>query len=326
MDYINTAEPIGSRTLVKRHNISLSPATIRNEMADLEELGFLLQPHASAGRIPSQLGYRFFVDGLLDKEAIEEKEIRQIKKFYTDKLDDLNQIIQETASILSTLTNYTSVIMSTPSHSMVLKHLDFVQLNEKEGLILFVTDSGVVQHKKINLNYSFKQEEIEIILNVLRSELLGKKINKNHHQLLEEITKGFNLSPILSEFVSTVLNSLLRDENTKSKLVTGGTSNFLTQPEFNDLSMIKELLSVFEQEDLLVSLLDPHDSIHDISVKIGDELVISEVRQCSLITASFNFHGQLAGKIGIIGPQRMDYGKVIRILDFFSKNFDMLTD
>ena len=326
LDYINTAEPIGSRTLVKRHNIALSPATIRNEMADLEELGFLIQPHASAGRIPSQLGYRFFVDGLLDKETIEDQEIRQIKNFYTDKLDDLNQIIHETASVLSTLTRYTSVIISTPTPTMVLKHLDYIQLNDNEGLILFVTDSGVVQHKKIRLNHCFKPEEIEIILKVLKSVLKGKVLNNNVDEILTEIKKGFNLSPILSEFARTVLNSLLKEESTK--LVTGGTSNFLTQPEFNDLNMIKDLLGVFEQQDLLLSLLALHDQDleQEVSVRIGDELIISEVRQCSLITANFKIHGQLTGKIGIIGPQRMDYGKVIRILDYFSKNLDILTD
>lgn len=324
IDYINTAEPIGSRTLVKRHNIGLSAATIRNEMADLEELGFLVQPHTSAGRIPSQYGYRYFVDGLLTTSTKENMDVCDVKRQYSDKVDDLNQLISETASILSGLTNYTSVVLSTPTPTIVLKHLDFIQLNDREGLILLVTDSGVVQHKKISFNYSFKEDEINIILQVLKNKLLNKVINKSQSQLLEEIARGFKHSPILEEFAHTVISSLMGESVTK--VVTGGTSNFLSQPEFNDIAKIRELLTVFEQQDLLVSLLDHHNENQAVSVIIGDELVVSEVRHCSLITANFRLDGKLTGKIGILGPQRMDYERVIKVLDFFSKNFQHLIE
>lgn len=324
IDYINTAEPIGSRTLVKRHNIGLSAATIRNEMADLEDLGFLVQPHTSAGRIPSQLGYRYFVDGLLSSHSLENMKVGEVKQHYSDKVEDLNQLIHETASILSNLTSYTSVILSAPTPTVILKHLDFIQLNEREGLILIVTDSGVVQHKKISFNYPFKEDEINIILEVLRSKLLNKVLTKTENQLMDDIERGFNHSPILEKFAHTVLSSLLME--TSSKIVTGGTSNFLSQPEFNDIDKIRDLLSVFEQEELLLSLLDHHKENQSVSVIIGDELVVNQVRHCSLITANFSLDGKMTGKIGILGPQRMDYEKVIRILEFFSKNFNHLIE
>lgn len=324
IDYINTAEPIGSRSLVKRHNIGLSAATIRNEMADLEELGFLVQPHTSAGRIPSQLGYRYFVDGLLSSQSLENMKIGEFKQHYSDKVDDLNQLITETASILSNLTNYTSVILSAPNPTVVLKHLDFIQLNDREGLILIVTDKGVVQHKKIVFNYPFKEDELSIILEVLRNKLSNKILSKTENQLMDEIVKGFNHSPILEQFAHTVLSSLLTENG--SKIVTGGTSNFLSQPEFNDIDKIRDLLSVFEQDDLLVALLDHHEENQPVSVIIGDELIINQVRHCSLITANFRLDGKLTGKIGILGPQRMNYEKVIKILDFFSKNFNHLIE
>ena len=206
----------------------------------------------------------------------------------------------------------------------MLKHLDFIQLNSKEGLIILVTDTGVVQHKKIVFNHSFKQEEIDIIVNVLREKLLNKELNKTESELLAEIEDGFKLSPILNQFTYTVLSSLLK--GSEAKVVTGGTANFLSQPEFNDLNKIRELLGVFEQQELLMSLLDHQQDGQEITVRIGDELIINEVRHCSLITANFSIQGKMTGKIGIIGPQRMDYERVIKILDFFSKKFDRLTD
>ncbi|SES66573.1 heat-inducible transcriptional repressor HrcA [Anaerobranca gottschalkii] len=326
LEYINTAEPIGSRTLVKRYNIGLSPATIRNEMADLEELGFLVQPHTSAGRIPSQQGYRYFVDNLLEEIYTDDLNLLDLKKYYSGKIDDLNQLITETASVLSNITNYTSVVLSTPNPSITLKHLDFIQLNQREGLILFVTDTGIVQHKKITFNYSFNREELEIILQVLKSKLINKRLSKSEKQLLDDITTGFKHSPILEEFANTVISSLLGENPTK--VVTGGTTNFLSQPEFNDIGKIRELLTVFEQQDLLISLLEHHNEGEhgSVSVVIGDELIINQMRQCSLITANFDLDGKITGKIGILGPQRMDYEKVIKILDFFTKNFKKLIE
>ncbi|SHJ94469.1 heat-inducible transcription repressor HrcA [Anaerobranca californiensis DSM 14826] len=323
LEYINTAEPIGSRTLVKRYNIGLSPATIRNEMADLEELGFLVQPHTSAGRIPSQQGYRYFVDNLLQEIYTDDLNLFDLKKYF-GKIDDLNQLITETASVLSNITNYTSVVLSVPNPSIVLKHLDFIQLNPREGLILFVTDTGIVQHKKITFNYPFNKEELEIILQVLKSKLINKTLSKSEKQLLDDIAAGFKHSPILEEFAKTVVSSLLGENPTK--VVTGGTTNFLSQPEFNDIDKIRELLTVFEQQDLLISLLEHHNEHGSVSVVIGDELVINQMRQCSLITANFDLDGKITGKIGILGPQRMDYQKVIKILNFFTKNFQKLIE
>ncbi|WP_350342504.1 heat-inducible transcriptional repressor HrcA [Proteinivorax tanatarense] len=325
LDYINTAEPIGSRTLSKRHKIGFSPATIRNEMSDLEELGFLMQPHTSSGRIPSQLGYRVFVDDLMEKDRLECDEAERLKTLYSEKIHDLNLLIEHTATALSKITNYTSVVVHTEKPGLAIKHLDYVQLSEKEGLILFVTENGVVEHKKIRFNAPFKSEEINIILHVLRSKLLGNKLDKSEAQLISEIQNEFyNFSPILMEFTQTILSSLFKSQNTK--VATGGTSNFLAQPEFNDVNKIKDLLTILEQNNILLDLIEQNSPDEGVTVKIGNELIVNQFHDCSLITTSFNIDGKSTGKIGIIGPQRMDYANVMKVLEYLSNNFNQLIE
>ncbi|WP_353894339.1 heat-inducible transcriptional repressor HrcA [Proteinivorax hydrogeniformans] len=325
LDYINTAEPIGSRTLAKRHQIGFSPATIRNEMADLEELGFLVQPHTSSGRIPSQLGYRIFVDDLMERDRLKREEAHKLKTMYSKKLSDLNLLIEHTATTLSKITNYTSVVVSTERPGLEIKHLDYVQLSDREGLILFVTENGSVEHKKIRFSAPFKSEEIEIILQVLRSKLVGNKLTKSVAQLVSEIQNEFyNFSPILLEFTESILSSLFKTQNTK--VATGGTSNFLSQPEFNDINKIRSLLSILEQNSILLDLLEQNSQEEGVNVKIGNELIVSQFHDCSLVSTTFNIDGISTGKIGVIGPQRMDYGKVMKVLEYISSNFDQLIE
>lgn len=314
IDYIKSAQPVGSRTIARRYKVGLSPATIRNEMADLEEAGYLLQPHTSAGRIPSQTGYRYYVDQLMEASDLEEEEKAKIKQVYEyEKLKEIEEIIRHTSRLLSLLTNYTSLILGPHLKKSAFKKLQILQVDHQRGLLVLVADTGFVKHKVINLPQTLSANELNRIVTYLNMRLDGLTIDTITSKLIRELRRDLYQHIKFLEDTFTLLgDSLAEDER---RVFLGGTTNILNQPEFEDIGKVKSLLALFEQHSLLANLLAwPVAGVEGVVIKIGRENILEEVQECSLVMATYCLGKEVVGTIGVLGPTRMDYSKTVAVI------------
>jgi heat-inducible transcriptional repressor len=316
-DYIRSAEPVGSRTISKRSDVGFSPATIRNEMSDLEELGYLEQPHTSAGRIPSHKGYRYYVDNLVKWDDFKLSESEFLKLFFAKKLNEMEQLIQHVATVLSTLTNYTSIVLGPEIVGTTLKHLQIVPLDDESAVAIIVTNTGHVENKVIAIPGGLTASEIERFVNLLNAKLAGVPLTQFKSKLQKEVSKELKwFASRYEELIDTIDGVLHSDE--QGRIYLSGTTNMLMQPEFRDVEKVKGIFELFDQAQTLVKLFS--EAPAGIQVRIGTENTVEAINNCSLITASYSIDGQLLGTIGILGPTRMDYGKVLGLLDHLSKD------
>jgi heat-inducible transcriptional repressor len=319
-DYVRSAEPIGSRSISKRGNVGFSPATIRNEMSDLEEMGFLEQPHTSAGRIPSHKGYRYYVDHLLQQGGLGSHELDAMKITFAQRIQEMEGVIQHVAGMLSSLTNYTSIVLGPEVFSTTLKHLQIVPLNDTTAVAIIVTNTGHVENKTVTIPEGMAMSEIEKVVNILNARLKNVPLLQFKSKLYNEISA--ELSKYVSgyeELISVVESVLQNDE--KDRIFLSGTTNMLIQPEFKDIDKIKGILDLLDETSTIVRLFSP--SIEGVEVKIGSENSIEAINNCSLITASYSIGDNPIGTIGIIGPTRMEYARVINLLNVVSKHLEV---
>ncbi|WP_096434585.1 heat-inducible transcriptional repressor HrcA [Alteribacter populi] len=320
-DYVCYAEPVGSRSLSKREDMNFSPATIRNEMADLEELGFLEKPHSSAGRIPSQKGYRYFVDHMLSPTMLSKNEVADIRFMYEEKFVEFEKLIQHSAKILSSLTSYTSIVLGPEVFESTLKQIQLVPISKDSAVAIIVTDTGHVENQAVSIPEGLDITEIEKIVNILNERLKGVPLIHLRHKLTTEIRN------VLAKYVDRydkameMLNETFKQTNNE-KVFYAGKTNILSQPEFNDVDRVRDLFNIFE-EDALVSKLFRSDE-HGIKIKIGEENRFAPFDECSVITATYSIDGKHMGTVGILGPTRMEYQRVVGVLDFFSKDLTQL--
>ncbi len=323
-DYISSVEPVGSRTIAKKYDMGLSSATIRNEMADLEEMGYLTQPHASSGRIPSEKGYRLYVDKLinLDEPNIKpsDEDLLAIKGYMEDRIQELNQIVKAASEVVSRITHYTTIGMAESVKKHAVKSLKIIPLDEKELLIVVVLDNDIIKNQIVKLETSLSPEEISRISVICSNMLTG---NRAEDITLEKINEIAVLSAIDRNKILPILDGILEciKQCDLSEIYTEGTANLLEHPEFNDVSKAKSLIELFNNEAEMARLLNSCESAgaKGIVVKIGTENELSEVSNCSVITASYSYNGINLGTIGVIGPTRMDYNKVISALEYIRR-------
>ncbi|MEF2247276.1 MULTISPECIES: heat-inducible transcriptional repressor HrcA [unclassified Paenibacillus] len=317
-DYIRTAEPVGSRSISKRGDIGFSPATIRNEMADLEELGFLEQPHTSAGRVPSTKGYRYYVDHLIHINEIGEKDLALMRTLVTDQKLQIEQVIQHAAMILSNLTNYTSILLGPETISTSLKHFGIVPLDASSAVAIIVTNTGHVENRTITLPAGLSMSDMEKVVNILNTKLVGVPIIKLKSRLYSEVGRELERYTDHYEQLLIVLEQALASEEDENRIFLSGTTNMLTQPEFKDVDKVKTILDLLDETPTILKMFT--DLPAGIQVRIGSENDHKAITDCSLITATYAIDGQALGTIGILGPTRMEYGKVIGLIDFLSKD------
>ncbi|MFD2116143.1 heat-inducible transcriptional repressor HrcA [Paenibacillus yanchengensis] len=315
-DYIRSAEPIGSRSISKRGDVKFSPATIRNEMADLEELGFLEQPHTSAGRIPSTRGYRYYVDHLIKFNDVQD--LNLLKMFVTDQVNQIEEVIQHAASILSSLTNYTSILLGPEMMSTTLKHFGIVPLDAASAVAIIVTNTGHVENRTISLPPNLPMDEMEKVVNILNDKLVGVPILMLQSRLYSEVREELKRHIDQSEQYVAMLNQALANQDSEGRVFLSGTTNMLTQPEFKDVDKVKTILDLLDETPTILKMFT--DLPRGIQVRIGTENNHQAINDCSLITATYSIDGQSFGTIGILGPTRMEYGKVIQLLDVISKD------
>lgn len=316
-DFIRSAHPVGSRSLAKKKGISLSSATIRNEMADLEELGFIEKTHASSGRIPSEKGYRFYVDHLLSPEKIDSVDIQKIRSIFETKIFEIEEIIQKSASVLSELTEYTAIALGPTVKETKLNRFQIVPLNDRTAVAIIVTDTGHIEHRVFTLPETVAGSDLEKTVNILNSRLSGIPLIQLQDRLEIEVHDLFkkyldNYHTMFSAMVD-VLNIPPED-----KIFYGGKTNMLKQPEFQDINKLQQILNVLEQEKHVSYILK--NVPLGIHVKIGSENKLKEMQNCSLITATYRVGNKEVGKIAVLGPKRMNYARVISVLNILSKN------
>jgi heat-inducible transcriptional repressor len=312
-DYVQSAEPVGSRTISKREDVRFSPATIRNEMSDLEELGYLEQPHTSAGRIPSQKGYRFYVDHLMEPHEVSHEDIIHFKQFFATRVNELEKVVQQTATILSQLTNYTSIMLGPEMPKETLKHLQIIPLSEHSAVAIIVTNTGHVENRTISIPEGVPVNEIEKLVNLLNHRLNGIPLYQLRHKIYTEMGHELRTHIESYERIVQIMDQALTGES-DDRLFLGGAAKILSQPEFKDVDKAKDILELFEQNRVVLSLLGNPRS-EGMQIKIGQENGLDIVSHCSIITASYSLEGQHLGTIGIIGPTRMEYRKVIGLLN-----------
>lgn len=316
-DYISTAEPVGSRTISRKYKLGVSPATIRNEMADLEDLGLIEQPHTSAGRIPSDLGYRYYVDYLMEPEKLTAEQLDIIERNYRDKSQEIGKIINRTGQLLSQLTNYTAIVMSPQGIKREVKHLQLVSLAPNKAMVIVVMNTGEVYPQQIDVAESITQQDLDQVSRVLNAKLAGTTAERIKLTLLNEIYLELSR---YRDFVDVTLELL--KSGTKSayegKIYLGGLYNMLNQPEFHNIEKLKTLLSLLEQEHQLQKILTCNQD-EGITVRIGVENQQQEINDCTMITATYQVGNYMKGTIGVLGPTRMEYSKVISIVDHLAK-------
>lgn len=319
-DYIRSAEPVGSRSISKRGNVSFSAATIRNEMADLEELGYIEKPHSSAGRIPSQKGYRYYVDHLLLPHRLTNEELMKLRAIYENRMLELEQVIQQSAKILSQITSYISVALAPELLDTKLQHIQIIPLSTKKAVIILVTDTGHVENHSISLPENMNSGDIEKVVNILNERLKGVELHRLRTVLSKEVAKVMRDHVDNYEKILQVISDALKHDQADKpeKIFYGGKANLLSQPEFRDVEKARMLYSYLEESPLVQQLFRSDGS--GIHVKIGHENKLEAFENCSIITATYSIGGKCMGTIGILGPTRMEYQRVISIIDYLSKH------
>lgn len=314
-DFIQTAQPVGSRQLSKKVEVPFSPATIRNDMADLEELGYLEKTHTSSGRIPSEKGYRYYVDHLLTPQLVTADDILQIQSVFQERLTETEHVIQKTAMILSELTSYTSILLGPDVRKHRVKRFSIVPLSNDSAVAIIITDSGHVENRLFELPEGLTASDIEKMVNILNEQLTGVHLHELH-RVLEKETSALLKQHIgrYGELMSSFGAAISSPQ--EEKVFYGGKSKLLHHPEFSDLHKARGLITIMDQANQISTLFSPNQA--GIHIRIGSENTLLEMEDCSVITASYTIGEEQMGSIAIIGPTRMDYRRVVTLLDVMS--------
>lgn len=320
-DYIDTAEPIGSRTIARKHELGLSSATIRNEMADLEEMGFLAQPHTSAGRVPSDRGYRLYVDELMKARDLTTEEIEVIRNAMEMRINELSQLIRQASAVMSRFTKYTSMAMTPQMKKSVLKAVQVVPIEPGKALVMVVTSTGLVRNTLVKLPESVPPDFIIRISNVLNTKMSGCTVEKINPAMIAEIEKEIAVSKdVLIPILEGAVECINQIDN--PEIYLEGATNIFNYPEFRDVGKAKEFLTILEEKHNLNKLLDITLEDCGISVKIGAENDMDGIKDCSLVTARYSMGDMFIGTIGIIGPTRMEYPRVISAMNYIRRKIN----
>ena len=317
-EYINTAEPVSSATLVKKYGLDYSSATVRNELAELENIGYLDKPHTSAGRIPSEKGYRFYVDELLNDQDISLEEIKYIQSKLSTKVDEIEDLTKITTSTLSEITHYTTVAIGPKTDMEIISEIKFVLLGSRMLMVVIVTDSGLVKETIIKYDDDITENQVEILNNLFNSKLKGKPLNKIDKPMEEYILSEITYSIDVIKRVIEQINKVIEQENS---ILLEGAKKAFDLPEFKSLELAKNFVNVLDEKDVMIDILNSGVA-KDINVYIGEENSNEQLKDFSVVTFKHSVGNKDFGTIGIIGPKRMDYSKVISVMKYISKKLN----
>ncbi len=325
-EYISSAEPIGSRHIAKHADLGLSSATIRNEMADLEEMGYLEQPHTSAGRIPSDKGYRFYVNELMGGYEATQQDIDLLTAAMTVKIHQFDKVIRQASMLLSQLTNYTAFLMAPEMKHGAIKTIELIPIDNTSMLIVLVTNEGIMKNKRVIIPRGINSEYIPKISSVLKEKLTGLSLDEIGVKKINEIKQALGaneemLFPVL-EFISEIIDDIQKETD----VYLSGVSNIFNFPEYRDIDRAKEFIEFLDDKNSITKAVTDTDEDDDrvIRIKIGKENDMDIMQNSSLVTANYRVGGRNVGKIGIIGPTRMNYSKVVANINQISQYLEKL--
>lgn len=323
-DYISSAEPVGSRTIARKYDLGLSPATIRNEMSDLELLGYLEQPHTSAGRIPSAQAYRFYVDALIEPGTLTDNDMALIDGWYNERRRNIDDIFQSTAKILSRMTQNVSMVLTNQQTIANFCYLKFLPLDSQHAILCIVADDGSIDTNVVDIPLGMSSEEMDYLAGKM-SKLLE---DRNLSDISVEILQNVHTDVVEDKLI---FSSLLQDvrkmtgRRQEQKVFLGGTKQLLNQPEFRDVERVRNLLGILEEEKVLKDLLQGGED-SGLKVTIGSENKFTGIQDCSMVQATYRLNGQIVGTMAVLGPTRMEYGKVISVMDYLHKYLKTILD
>jgi heat-inducible transcriptional repressor len=321
-DHIMTAEPVSSRTIARKYHLGVSPATIRNEMADLEEIGLIEQPHTSAGRIPSQHGYRYYVDKLMHNDSLTEHEESLVRTIFTNKAFEMAMIVQQTIKLVSQFTDYLVFLSGPQLEHASLKQVRFVPLTPDKAILVIMAETGWVESKVLDLPAAVSPEELARIEDVFNHCFKGLTFSQISHTVLHSVYQEISKQRQLIELALEIMESVLSRES-EDALYLGGTSNILRQPEYENIHQVRKLLDLIEEEEMLRSLLFEADP-SQLTVRIGRENKYEAVANCSVVTAVYTLGGHVVGAFGVLGPVRMNYSRAIAVVDYITQTLSGL--
>ena len=317
-EYIQTAEPVSSGNLVKNSDLRCSSATIRNEMADLEKSGFLEQPHTSSGRVPSEKGYRYYVDELLREDDLSRKEMELIKQRLETKVNDLEDLTKIATTTLSEITHYTTIAIGPNVNNHTIIDIKFVLLGTRVLMAVILTDSGIIRESIIKFDEDITQEQVNDLTVIFKNKLVGKPLEKLNGPIedfiMSEMKTGIN---IIQKIINEI-NKIIEESN---RVYLEGTNKVVNMPEFKKVDVAKDFLNVLDAKDLVADVLNAGIA-SDINVYIGSESDKEELKNFSIVTFNHLLEDKDIGTIGIIGPKRMDYSKVISVMKYISKKIN----
>jgi len=314
--HIHDGQPVASKTLSKSSGLDLSPASIRNTMKDLEDLGFITSPHTSAGRVPTQLGYRLFVDSLLTVKPLDDKTVNSLKDQMS--IGNNKKIINNAADILSTLTHFAGVVLIPKAKKIIFKHLEFIGLSEKKILVIIVTNDGNVQNRIVMTEKHYTHDDLIEAANYFNNNFSGNTFAKVKDTLVEELSKMHADMIKLMTAAIEVGNDVISPES-ESIVITGQNNLIQSEELAKNISSLRKIFEVFEKRTALMKLLDKSQLAEGIQIFIGNESGYSSLDECSLITSPYETDGEIVGTLGVIGPTRMAYERVIPIVDITAK-------
>ena len=319
-NYMETGEPVGSRTISKYSDLKLSSATIRNEMSDLEEMGYIIQPHTSAGRVPSDKGYRLYVDRLIQEK---DREGTEFKELMIQRTDRMEQVLKQIVKVLATNTNYATMISTPQYHQNKLKFIQLSRVEENQILAVIVAEGNVIRNKLLPVNGVLDDETL-LKLNILLNTMLnGKTIEEINLQMISSMKEQAGIhSDLISDVVDAVAEAIHGDEG--MEIYTGGATNIFRYPELSDNGKASELIRTLEEKQNLVELVNEtlNSEEKGIHVYIGSETPVQSMKDCSVVTATYEIGQGLQGTVGIIGPKRMDYENVMSALKTMMEQLD----
>lgn len=323
-DYISSAEPVGSRTIARKYDLGLSPATIRNEMSDLELLGYLEQPHTSAGRIPSAQAYRFYVDALIEPGTLTDNDMALIDGWYNERRRNIDDIFQSTAKILSRMTQNVSMVLTNQQTIANFCYLKFLPLDSQHAILCIVADDGSIDTNVVDIPLGMSSEEMDYLAGKMSKLLEDRNLSDISVEILQNVhTDVVEDKLIFSSLLQAVRKMTGRRQ--EQKVFLSGTKQLLNQPEFRDVERVRNLLGILEEEKVLKDLLQGGED-SGLKVTIGFENKFTGIQDCSMVQATYRLNGQIVGTMAVLGPTRMEYGKVISVMDYLHKYLKTILD
>lgn len=317
-EYIETAQPVSSGSLVKDYGLEFSSATIRNEMAELEHNGFLDKPHTSAGRVPSEKGYRYYVDELLKEDDISLEEIRYIQEKMETKVNEIEELTKIATNTISDITHYTTVSIGPKAEMQNIQEIKFVLLGSNMLMAVILTDTGIIKESIIKFDEPISEQQVETLNFIFNNKLRGQPLNKIDKPLEQYIFSEMNYS---LEVIKPVMEQIKKVVTQENRLYLEGANKVFDLPEFKSLELAKNFINVIDTKEIMMDLLNTGFA-KDINVYIGSENDKKELKDFSVVTFKHSYAGKDIGTIGIIGPKRMNYSKVISVMKYISKKIN----